>query len=419
MATQKSGVNPSTLFLQYARLDPVAQQGTVASGSGAGVTNVAWGTPVAQVNEYAAFIDLFYSLSFTFTYGASDVVTISPYAPHCLFASDFQIGGTYQWRNVSGTAFHLDNITASRNYDESFPGVAEGSGTAATFAFTTSSTKQLDMSTGPGGSLSSSGTLTVVGKTRIRLQRKPQSTWGLAPLGDAQNLPQLTVRMGQVIGNDPTVNLMASTLGTSTCVLASTGTVVGIYGCLKEQNLPAGVPAVNPVVGYATQVYDTLISNQVTTGAIFPYWLQQPGLYAKAIGICYDTDPAAADFKSGFGPDYVAVGPSSKVNEAWTTFQSADNTILSYFDQCQRQYGRYLPDGVAIVADNENGVVSPELSPIDNPQLGYVTGDADLAAANGLAPVPNYYAFVRQSTDPGANPRVRFYEFLMAPTGGY
>lgn len=388
-------------FLTYSRPDVQTLQAVAPVGSSSG--SIFSNTPFQVTPEWVRSFTLFFTMSIDFTLGAADVVTMSPYAPYSAFTEQQQLGGTQLVRGANLTARYLDEITRLVNGDPAYAGT-NGAKAAAALA----AANQFSMSVAPGASLSASQTVTVTGKVRLLCQRYRDQVYGLLPLGDPSNTLKEYFNYN-LIGSDALSALIVSTNGASTATIVSSSFTLAA-NCLKTQLLPSGISAAQaePTVGVVCQINELQNAAPVGNGNLASVWHQEGFIYEKIFNALYDG-------ATPLNPTLVALSPTGRLTDAFYTYQTSDNSILSYYDLQQQVYGRYLPDGVAVY-DLESGDFPPIVGA--TPQISQMTPNANVAASvPGMTPTPAMRSFVEQNSDSGSKPQLRTWEIGLVGVG--
>jgi len=416
-SAQQAAAQALATFLELAREYPVFQpQGSFALASAGGASPVSFPNPIPTESVWARRIELFTTLNLTITVPASGTVTVSPLAPFSAIRSTFGINNQAYWTDVPATAHWLDDMTLTRTLDASFNGQSDGGGNypnATGQAYLYSYTANY----APGTTVTNSGTasevLTVkyVFAVPIRLQRYIRRPFGLVPLGDPDNRPNILVNLNGLVGTDPAksllVNASAGVTATTSATVAST--CAAIYPALEISLLPQGATASPvPTVGLGLQVNE-VDSQGLTAGVKYPLKHRTAFIYERIIGILESGQVPVE-------PDYVGLEPTDSERSALWTYTVDNNNMADKYRLDRDRYHRLLPLGCQIVDLSSNDF--PDL-PNASPSVNEMTPSINLAAAlPGLIPTPAMQTRWRlPAGNAGTNPLLEAYEFGLAPVG--
>ena len=396
------------LFLQYAREDYSSiQNGTIASGASAN-TQATWDNPVQDYAAWATAIDLMISLPVTITVPAGEGYTVSPYAPFSALSVNVLIGGSESIPPISLVPFWLDEITSRRHWEQYSYGPTAGNGPVAVPAVWeddgSSNSEVLAPSLGglgaPGTTYKNTGTAsvtqdyTIVFYSRMILGRnlyfrKMENLAGCVPLGDPASRPLLNVKFSpDPVGVQPENSLLTNAGSGVTCTVGTSAAVVRAqWNSLTLDQLPpslqGGIPT--PQVLMALEVDTNSGFSIPNAGQFAKLQIRSAMIYHKRFHVVVN-DQAPTD------PDYNGLWYSDSQANARYAFDAQSNTLQSYYRKVQRDYGRYLPQGV-VVADLIGGKF-PE-GPRETPYRGLVTPSVTLAALANLKAYPAAQTVVR------------------------
>ena len=383
------------LFLTYARRQfHISQVGSIPSGSSGGTSaSQVTFTPstIEQDAVYADSIDLFTILPITLTIPAGGSCVVSPYAPYSALQTKFVVGGASRFDYLSAAVHYLDELTSYSWYDPamSYPnsygaisgGWDNGSSQAAPGWYPNNDGSGAFQ---PGATISNTGTssINVTGtiqfRAKVRLRRRRPNLWGCVPLGDPQNVPQLFVQLGALVGTDPVNNLFTKATANVTASLSSAGSVLGVFPNLGIDVLPAGVPVPEPLMQMAYAVNYNGSTPITTAGTIIPVSFKTDMLYDKIFLLLQNNQLAQA-------ADYFALWLTNKQGSARWAYDATNNSYQNLFTNYHEVYKRYFPVG-CLINDMYSGR-DPEF-PGTTPTKAALSPNSDYAAIEGVPPAP-------------------------------
>ena len=383
------------LFLTYARRQfHISQSGSIPSGSSGGTSAAqATFTPstIEQDAVYADSIDMFVTLPITLTVPAGGSCIVSPYAPYSSLQTKFVVGGASRFDYLAGTVHYLDEITSYSFYDPamSYPnsygaisgGWDNGSSQASPGWYPNNDGSGAFQ---PGATISNTGTAstnisgTIQFRVRVRLRRRRPNLWGCVPLGDPQNVPQLFVQLGALVGTDPVNNLFTKASAGVSASLSAAASVLAVFPNLGIDVLPAGVPVPEPLMQMAYAVNYNGSTPITTAGTIIPVSFKTDMLYDK-IFLCLQNNQQAQ------AADYFGLWLTNKQGSARWAFDAANNSYQNLFTNYHEVYKRYFPVG-CLINDMYSGR-DPEF-PGTTPTKAALSPNSEYAAIEGVPPAP-------------------------------
>lgn len=401
--TQVTPQDIAYLFLQYAREDFSAiQNGTVPVNVSGGTQQVTWDNPVQDYAAWCTEIELNVTITIAVTVPAGDSFTWSPYLPYNLLNFNLLIGGSESIPPVSLVPFWLDEIT---NYHDGFDPVLYGptnnSGPTIPAVWlddghsvsSGGGSPALSIPVTPGSTYTNSGTTsTTLNETfqfpvrvilaRNLYARRQENLVGAVPLGDPSSRPLANIKVAQLVGNQPENNpiVNASSAVTATTATSNAGVVRALWLSRTLDQLPpslaGGIPT--PQVMMALEV-DT------NSGFAVPNAGQFVKLQMRSAMIYHKRFEVLVNGELPVDPDYTGLWYSDNRSNARYEFDALSNTLQAKYRQYQRQYGRFLPEGVTV--HNFIGGSDPEV-PMFTPYRGLVTPSVSLANMANLKPYP-------------------------------
>lgn len=397
-------------FLRYARTQPFPVQiGTLAAGNSGGQATsfLTWNPPdIPEVPGWVSELDLAITLPVAVVIPAGANATISPYAPYSAFTINMLLAGSPEWpNNTSLVPFWLDEIMSTRDFDPFSVGpnlVNSGTGSQkgnpldipAWFdAGTVTNAFVPNFSGGttvvlPGSVIHNGGTAAATTHfimsflTRLRFQRKRTKMWGMVPLGDPQNRPQLKLQLNALVGGQPENNLIQDIAAAGITATVDTGGVTcnAVFRSKSLDILPGSVTQLGtPQVALGLNVtYDNSFSIQ-NAGAILYQFQRTAQIYTKILH-CFVNKQAPIDV------DYFALWLNQNRQSARWEYDMSAGTLQDYYADVLRKYHRYLPNGVFVV-DMEDGDF-PDI-PRETPYNALMSPDTAYAGAAGVAATPN------------------------------
>lgn len=374
-------------FLAYSGAKPgPVQLGTINSGSSGGATS---GLVSFNPNEpvvaprWAEEVEIYAELPYAITVPAGATCYVSPFGFWSSLITRLTIAGSPPWDNISLVPFYLDQIVRRQNFDPTQAGpspypVQQDQGP---WAYTTGNASVI-----PGASLAA-GTYTGTAKftASIRLQRRLNTTFGMIPMGSANDRPSLRMYMAPLVGPFPEQNVIQDPANSgATASLTANGTVILIWRSKGPDQLPPGVTVAAPTVGLGLEIdyYQTQVQNAGSVVAI-PHRSAMLYLYEYHILV---SNQQVVD------ADYFASLLTGEVQNPRFIYDASENNMQSYFKDTQYRYQRFLPKGV-LVNDMTGGAI-PEL-PTETPYIAAMSSDEGYATAFGIAYTPAMATAVR------------------------
>lgn len=388
-------------FLRFARTRPFpVQLGSVAAGNSGGQATslVVWNpNQIPEVPAWLSYLDLLITLPVSVTVPAGATVNVSPYAPYSAFSAQMILAGSPEWpANVSLVPFWLDELTNSQQFDPmgigpalSTPNTTPGDvptwfdqgPSVPGFAGGATTVLPGQSITNPGGAPAVT-TFQMVFPVRIRFQRKRNKMWGMIPLGDPQNRPQLRMQLNALVGPNPENNLIQDPAASgATAVLAGGGAAINaIFRSKSLDILPQSVQQLaQPLVALGLNLtYDN--STQIQNAGAILYQYQRTAQIYTAIMQLFVNNQAPVDL------DYWALWLTQDRASARWEYDAAAGSMQDYFNDTFQRYHRYLPNGV-FVADLDGGEF-PDI-PRETPYNPLMSPDVAYASAVGVAATPN------------------------------
>lgn len=365
-------------FLAYAASKPApVQLGTIASGSsGGGSAVVSFANPVDVVPRWCDEVEVYCELPYTITVPTGATCYVSPFGPYTTLQNKLTIAGSPPWDSISLVPFYLDSLVRNVNYDPDYPGPAPFTiqQDQGPWAF-----EMGNASIYPGASVAA-GTYTGTMRftSRIRLQRRLSTTFGMIPMGSTKDRPKMAMTLSPLVGIEPENNFLQDPANSgATMSLTSAGTVILVWRSKGLDVLPNGVKPPEPTVGLGLEIdsYTTSVQN---AGQIVKIPHQAAMLYLYEYHFLVSGQlPVDAD--------YFASLLTGETQNARFIYDASENSFQSYYTMIHDSYKRYLPKGL-LVNDLVGGRV-PNL-PAETPYVAAMASDQGYADAFGIAYTP-------------------------------
>ena len=388
-ATQHSAIQQANQeFLAYAtdKFAPV-QLGTIPSGSSGGSVQTGGvtfnpGEPPPSA-RWADELQIYVSLPYTITVPTGATALVSSLAPWCALINRLSIAGSPPWDNTSLVPFWLDSLVRKWYYAPENAGPAAATAQQDTGPFTYSFG---NASVYPGASLAAgtySGTLKFT--ARIILQRRLGTTFGMIPLGQANDRPLLQLYLSSLVGPFPEQNLIQDPANAGvTASLTADGNVTLVWRSKGLDQLPEGIRPAMPTVGLGLEVdyYQQSVQN---AGQYVMDRLKSAMLYQYTYDILVNAQKTIE-------ADYFAVDLTGETQNARVEFDATQGNFQCYYTNVHDRYLRLLPSGV-YVYDMVGGEI-PFL-PTETPYIGTMASDEGYANLFGIAYTPAAQTVVR------------------------
>lgn len=385
--TPTTTADPVQSFLKIAPKQALTIEGSIPAGANGGSTsNVSWQAEIPVQASFMTAVEYFVQLPLTLTIPASGSVTVSPFAPYSAVSQQMTIGGSAPWPMLEATAFYLDQVAQSRNYDPLYPGLGNNSGIFGAIIDEGPWTSVVGGagSISPGQVITNTGaspvtnTYTLNFKFRQQLQRRRHLLWGALPMGDVANRVVNKFQLNPLVGTNPEFNLFVSASTGTTASLASAATVYATY---ETRYIDLAYPGI-PTSGQPTATMGLQIVRESKSG--FSAGTVTHQLHSTSM-LYTSIHHLAINNEAPLQLDYFGDWDTESENNAREEFNGTTNTFADYFARYHQTYHRYPLKG-HYVFDYERGDF-PDLTAV-TPYVAWRTNTQTYAQIFGIPLTP-------------------------------